>query len=154
MDGYSINVSIPVCRNENGDYDADINDNMVFVLDGGGNVVSSVSLNNPWFGGQRPGSYNINFTFEPIAFDSGNLLFVGTPVKHDLQARCLSVYYFDNSFVNYIGYAENGGDFFPLITGEISAEGDTFTLSEVDMESNISTVTYTVDFDKKTISSN
>lgn len=154
MDGYSINTSIPVCRNENGSYDVDISEDMVFVQDDNGNTVSSMALNNPWLGGTRPGTYIINFIFEPIAFSSGNLLFVGIPVKNAVTSHCFSIYYFDDSFVNYIGYTENGGDFFPLATGPIVTDGDTFTLSEIDMDGNISDMTYKVDFDKKIVSPN
>ena len=163
MGGYSINVAIPVRKSSEDDtYDVSITNDMVFVQDDSGNVISSIIFNNPYVGGTKPCVDDpTGFTFEAVSLDSGNLLFVGTPVGDDpMSVYCLSVYYFDSSYVNFIGYQEYGGDFFPVVSGEIETEGDTFTLTEVEWDSwddsdsyVFSTVTYTVDFDKKILSS-
>lgn len=148
MGGYSINVDLPVYKyDEYEGFAADVNERNVFVADEEGSIINSITLSNPYFAGPDGEILpSLDISFEVLSLDSGNLLAVRLPFAKE-NTYALSLYYFDSSFVNYIGKLPNGGDFFPLMIGDISAAGDTFTINEVDpMDGSVSAVTYAVDF--------
>ncbi len=152
MDNYSINLSCDVYFVEKvNSYRLDVNDDNVTVCSGG-DVVSSIVFNNPYVGGAPFAGINDykRITAEVLEFETGNLLIVRVPVEivEDKNAQCLSFYYFDNSFVNYIGKRIGGGDFWPLIDGTITVDGNTFTVNEYEgSERKKRIVTYSVDFE-------
>lgn len=153
MGEYSVNVSIDVHEVIDSDiYQLIVDENSVNIRDRSGEIVSSMYFSSPFIAG-APTSNRVSdykaITAEVLELESGNLLVIGVPVEfHEKTWRGLSVYYFDDGFVNYIGKREYGGDFFPLIDGEITADGDTFTVNEYEgRECEKRTVTYSVDFE-------
>lgn len=155
MGGYSLNVYLPIskCDELENFYDVEIKEDNVYIADSERNKVSGITLNNPFVGGTHPGLGDLNVKFEVIEMKSGNLFAVRFPanLKNVPSACSVSLYYFDEGFVNYIGKQEGGGNFFPLITGDIQTDGDDFTLTETDEAGNTSQVTYSVDFEKRVL---
>lgn len=151
MGGYSANVCIQFLYNEESDnYTMMTAPDQIHIKNSDGEIVSSIAFNNPYIGGSLTIDNYEDITPEVLRFDSGNLLIVRVPAGfgEDAGAQCLSVFYYDDSYVNYIGKQEYGGDFFPLIDGEITVDGDTFTVNEyVGSERVKRTVTYSVDFE-------
>lgn len=152
MGSYFINLSVDVYYvDRTNSYRLDVNGDNITVRSGE-EVLSSMVFNNPCVGGAPFAGVNDykGIAAEVLEMDSGNLLVVSVPFEiiEDENAQCLSVYYFDDHFVNYIGTRKGGGDFFPLIDGEITTDGDTFTVNEyVGSEREKRTVTYSVDFE-------
>lgn len=152
MEGYFLNVSLAFSYDEDSDsFKLTLMDPKgdICIKNSDGEIVSQIVFNNPYVGGSLKADEYKAITPEVLEFDSGNLLIIRVPagIKDDPDAQCLSVFYFDEGFVNYIGKQENGGDFFPLIDGEIATDGDTFTINEYDgAEREKRTVTYSVDF--------
>lgn len=152
MGDYSVNVSYPIHKSDENEnrYDVEIKEDNVFIADSQGKTVSAMPLNNPYVGGINPGLSDIDVKFDVLTLDSGNLLAVRFPMHFgDISSYALTLYYFDSEFINYIGEMENGGDFFPLIKGDIKTEGNAIFFTETDVKGNTKEVTYTVDFDKK-----
>lgn len=152
MGSYSINLSVDIYYvDRTNSYRLDVNGDNITVRSGE-EVVSSMVFNNPFVGGAPFAGVNDykGIAAEVLEMDSGNLLVVSVPIGiiEEENAQCLSVYYFDDHFVNYIGTRKGGGDFFPLTDGEITVDGDTFTVNEyVGSEREKRTVTYSVDFE-------
>lgn len=153
MGDYSVNVSIDVHEVIGSDiYQLITDENSVNIRDKNGTIASSISFSSPFIAGapttSRVSDYKA-ITVEVLELDSGNLLVIGTPIEVDEKtARGLAVFYFDDHFVNYIGTEKNRANFFPLIDGDITVDGDTFTLNEyVGSEREKRTVTYLVDFE-------
>ncbi|MCM1298548.1 MAG: hypothetical protein NC203_04170 [Firmicutes bacterium] len=153
MGEYSVNVSLPVsqCGELEDYYDVEFKEDNVYIADTKGNKVSGMTLNNPAVGGTHPGLKDLNLKFDVIELESGNLFAVRFPypLKNAPSAYALTLYYFDGGFINYIGETENGGDFFPFITGDIQADGDDIILTETDADGVDLQARYSVDFDKK-----
>ncbi|MDE6030664.1 MAG: hypothetical protein K2G32_03485, partial [Oscillospiraceae bacterium] len=153
MDGYSLDIFIAFSYDEENDnYKLTALDpnGDICIKNNDGEIISQILFNNPYVGGSLIVDDYKGITPEVLEFDSGNLLIIRVPAgfKDDPDAQCLSVFYFDDHFVNYIGKQENGGDFFPLIDGEITTDGDTFTVNEYEgSECEKRTVTYSVDFE-------
>ncbi len=153
MEGYSLDIFITFLYDEENDnYKLTALDpnGDICIKNNDGEIVSQILFNNPYVGSSLIVDDYKGITPEVLKLDSGNLLIVRVPAgtKEDTDAQCLSVFYFDDHFVNYIGKQEYGGDFFPLIDGEITTDGDTFTVNEYDgSESEKRTVTYSVDFE-------
>lgn len=153
MGDYSINVDFPFRKREDLEnvYEVDIKQDNVFIADLQGNIKASMTLSSPYVAGSPYSAItDTDIEFEVLTLDSGNLFAVKFPMHFgDISSYALTLYYFDSEFINYIGEMENGGDFFPLIKGDIKTEGNTISFTETDVKGNTKEVTYTVDFDKK-----
>ena len=153
-DGCTLSFSLPFspCGEQDGYYDLDVNDDNVTYSDENGAVLQHFSYTHPLVAGKEHAAvYSTDFTFEILRFDSGELLAVEAPVKElkdsPEDCRALTLYTFDESMINFIGTDEYGGNFFPVISGDITVDGDTF--SYIDVQDGQKTVSYAVDFEKK-----
>lgn len=156
MGDYDINVDIPYRKSSEfpGYYDIDTNENNITVTDKNGVIVSSSSYNHAMVGGQQPMISTPELMFEVLEFSSGNLF----AVKMDtaiggVSAKAVTLYYIDSTEIFMIGKNAGGGDYFPVITGEISIDGDSFTCCEINYTSTGETekVSYDVDFERKVL---
>lgn len=155
-DGYTLSFSLPYspCDKVEGYYDLDLNDNNVTYSDENGTVLQHFSYTHSWVAGREHATvYSTDFTFEILRFDSGELFAVEAPVKalkdSPEDSRALTLYTFDENMINFIGTDKYGGNFFPVISGDITIDGDTF--SYIDAEDGQKTVSYTVDFENRVL---
>ena len=155
-DGYTLSFSLPYspCDKVEGYYDLDLNDHNVTYSDENGTVLQNFNYTQPWVAGMEHAAvYSTDFTFEILRFDSGELFAVEAPVKafkdSPEDCRALTLYTFDGNMINFIGTDKYGGNFFPVISGDIAIDGDAFSFN--DAEDGQKTVSYTVDFENRVL---
>lgn len=143
-------LPVSVCEDNEGYYDIEIGEKNVTLTDNSGNTSASMTYNHSMVGGQHASVYGKDFSFDVLTIDSGKLFAVYAPIKTDVEgARALTLYYFDEDIINFVGKSTSG-DYFPVVVGSVSASGDVISYTEV-VDGAETAVSFTVNFENGTL---